>query len=213
MQISVGSVVQVPYPLLMKLGPSEYTSWVNISRTLAMSFTFTIIGRVSDLFGRRWFFIGGNAVALVGIIICATAKNFNNLIIGNAVYGFGEAVQLSFTVAVGELVPNKYRGMALSFIFLTNAPVTVFGPVIARRFIAHPSLGWRWCYYLNIICVGLAMFFLFFCYHPPTFDLLHERKTKKQLIKQLDCKSDACDRVDDVLTPRQMRESFFGQQG
>lgn len=165
-----------------------------------MSFTFTIVGRLSDLFGRRWFFIGGNVVALVGIIVCATANSFNSLIIGSAVYGFGEAVQLSFNVAVGELVPNKYRGMVLSFIFLTNAPITVFGPVIARRFIDRPSLGWRWCYYVNIICVGLAIIFLFLFYHPPTFDLLHERRTKRELLKQLDCKSYSCDRVDDNLT-------------
>jgi MFS family permease len=87
---------------------------------------------LSDLFGRRWFFIGGNIVALVGIIVCATGQNINTLIIGSAVYGLGETVQLSFNVAVGELVPNKYRPMILSFIFLTNAPIATFGPIIGR---------------------------------------------------------------------------------
>ena len=47
-------------------------------------------------------------------------------------------------------------------------------------------MGWRWCFYINIIDVGLAIIFLFFFYHPPTFDLLHERKTKRQLLKELD---------------------------
>lgn len=47
-------------------------------------------------------------------------------------------------------------------------------------------MGWRWCYYINIIDVGLAIIFLFFFYHPPTFELLHERKTKRQLLKELD---------------------------
>jgi hypothetical protein len=32
----------------------------------------------------------------------------------------------------------------------------------------------------------LAIILLFFFYHPPTFNLLHGRKTKMQLIKQLD---------------------------
>lgn len=35
--------------------------------------------------------------------------------------------------------------------------------------------------------MGLAIVLLFFFYHPPTFDLLHERKTKRQLLKKLDC--------------------------
>lgn len=112
------------------IGPSAYISWVNIARTLSLSFTYTILGRLSDLFGRRWFFIGGNIVALVGIIVCASAKNVSSVIIGSAVYGLGETVQLSFNVAVGELVPNKYRPMVLSFIFLTNAPIATFGALI-----------------------------------------------------------------------------------
>ncbi|OLN91684.1 putative MFS-type transporter C16A3.17c 3 [Colletotrichum chlorophyti] len=168
------------------IGPSPYISWVNIARTLSLSFTYTILGRLSDLFGRRWFFIGGNVVAIIGIIICAVAPNVNTLIVGAAVYGLGETVQLSFNVAVGELVPNKYRPIVLSAIFLTNAPISTFGPIIARKFVENPKLSWRWCFYINIIAVGLAIILLYFFYHPPTFELLHERKTKRQLLKELD---------------------------
>ncbi|KAK2061716.1 fungal trichothecene efflux pump [Colletotrichum caudatum] len=168
------------------IGPSPYISWVNIARTLSLSFTYTIIGRLSDLFGRRWFFIGGNIVAILGIIICAVAKNVETLIVGAAVYGLGETVQLSFNVAVGELVPNKHRPVVLSLIFLTNAPIPAIGPFIARKFVENPNLSWRWCFYINIIVVGLAIVLLFLFYHPPTFDLLHDRKTKRELLKELD---------------------------
>lgn len=89
--------------LIPSAGPSPYLSWVNIARTLALSFTYTILGRLSDLFGRRWFFIGGNLVALIGIIVCSVAQNIDTLIVGSAVYGVGETVQLSFNVALGEL--------------------------------------------------------------------------------------------------------------
>jgi MFS family permease len=110
-----------------------------------LSFTYTILGRLSDLFGRRWFFISGNIVALVGIIVCALAQNVNTLIIGSAVYGLGETVQLSFNVAVGELVPNKYRPMVLSFIFLTNAPFASFGPIMGetRKLSADETLWYN----------------------------------------------------------------------
>ncbi|KAK2043428.1 fungal trichothecene efflux pump [Colletotrichum somersetense] len=168
------------------IGPSPYISWVNIARTLSLSFTYTILGRLSDLFGRRWFFIGGSIVALLGIIICAVAKNVETLIVGAAVYGLGETVQLSFNVAVGELVPNKHRPVVLSLIFLTNAPIPAIGPFIARKFVENPNLSWRWCFYINIIVVGLAIVLLFLFYHPPTFDLLHDRKTKRELLKELD---------------------------
>ncbi|KAI2620469.1 trichothecene efflux pump [Hypoxylon sp. NC1633] len=168
------------------IGPSPYIVWVNIARTLALSFTYTILGRLSDLFGRRWFFIGGNVVALVGIIICSAAQNVNGLIIGSAIYGLGETVQLSFNIAVGELVPNKHRPMVLSLIFMATSPIAGIGPIIARAMLQNPNMGWRWCYYINIIVVSAAIALLFLFYHPPTFDLLHKRKTKKDLLKQLD---------------------------
>ncbi|KAF3354558.1 hypothetical protein VdG1_07348 [Verticillium dahliae VDG1] len=76
--------------------------------------------------------------------------------------------------------------MVLSFVFLTNAPIATFGPIIARKFVNTPNLGWRCCFYINIICVGLTIILLYCFYHPPTFHLLHERKTKRQLMRELD---------------------------
>lgn len=91
----------------------------------------------------------------------------------------------------------------MSFIFATSAPIATFGPKIARAFVQNPSLGWRWTYYLSkflisghttvpeliltdIIVIGVAIVLLFFCYHPPNFELLHEHKSKKQQMKELD---------------------------
>lgn len=58
----------------------------------------------------------------------------------------------------------------------------------ARAIFENPKLGWRWTYHINTIIVAVAVVLLFIFYHPPTFDLLHERKTKRQILKQLDCK-------------------------
>lgn len=146
---------------------------------------YLIQGRLSDLFGRRWFFIGGNLLALVGSAIAAAAPNVNTLIGGNLLYGMGECIQVSFGVAIGELVPNKYRPVVISLIFLAAAPFSAFGPTIARRFIAI-GMGWRWCYILGIILIALAAILLFFFYHPPNFDMLHEKKSKKQQMSELD---------------------------
>jgi hypothetical protein len=34
--------------------------------------------------------------------------------------------------------------------------------------------------------VGVAVILLFLCYHPPSFHMLHEHKSKKQQMKELD---------------------------
>ncbi|CAK7208645.1 hypothetical protein SBRCBS47491_000162 [Sporothrix bragantina] len=167
------------------IGPSANIAWVSIARTLGQSTVFLVQGRLSDLFGRRWFFVGGNLLALIGIIICAVAQNVTTLIIASAIYGMGECVQISFGVAMGELVANKHRPIVMSLMFLTSAPFAAFGPTISRKMI-EVGLGWRWTYYLGIIVVGVATILMFLCYHPPTFNMLHERKSKRQQLKEID---------------------------
>ncbi|OAA64695.1 fungal trichothecene efflux pump [Niveomyces insectorum RCEF 264] len=167
------------------IGPSANIAWVSIARTLGQSTIFLIQGRLSDLFGRRWFFVGGFVVALIGVIICSVAQNVPTIIVGSAIYGSGECVQISFGVAVGELVANKHRPVVMSLMFASSAPFSAFGPTIARRMIQR-GLGWRWSYYLGVIVVGMAAILVFFCYHPPNFHLLHERKSKRQQLKELD---------------------------
>ena len=124
---------------------------MRLSRTAPCPVAIHLVGRLSDIFGRRWFFIGATVIALVGCIIGATAKGINQLIAGNALIGFATAAQLSFNYIITELVPIKDRFYAISLVFLFAIPYSAFGPVISRLLIVHTAAGWRWDFYLNII--------------------------------------------------------------
>jgi MFS family permease len=43
---------------------------------------YSIVGQLTDLFGRRYFYIVGSAVGVVGSIICSRATSINMLIGG-----------------------------------------------------------------------------------------------------------------------------------
>ncbi|KAI1202882.1 hypothetical protein F5X97DRAFT_191987 [Nemania serpens] len=58
------------------------------------------------------------------------AHTVNILIIGHAIHGIGETVQLSFNVAIGELAPNKYPPAVPSFICPSRVLIASNGPVI-----------------------------------------------------------------------------------
>ncbi|KAH8645352.1 fungal trichothecene efflux pump [Xylariales sp. PMI_506] len=167
------------------IGPSNNINWISIARTLGQSAVFVIQGRLSDLFGRRWFFIGGSTIALIGALLGAVAPNVTVLIISSVIYGMGESIQISYTAAVGELVPNEFRPTIMSIVSFCAVPFAALGPAIARMFIIH-GLGWRWIYYLGVIVIGVATLLLFLFYHPPTFEMLHERKSKRKQIMELD---------------------------
>jgi MFS family permease len=120
------------------IGPDANLTWVALAYLLTSSIGLLIVGRVTDIFGRRWWFIGGNAVGTVGSIVCAVAPNIPALIAGQTLIGMGASVQISYAcefrrigslapplsdtvpVAVSEIVPMKWRFMAQAFVFVVT---------------------------------------------------------------------------------------------
>ncbi|KAI0174313.1 trichothecene efflux pump [Pestalotiopsis sp. NC0098] len=169
------------------LGNSADINWVATVWTLGTSIGFLLVGRISDIFGRRDMVLCTGVLALIGCIIGSCAQSVNMLIAANICTGIAAAGQLSFGIVLGELVPNRMRGPIVTLVFMSSAPFAIFGPIIARLFIENTSSRWRWSYYLGDIFSVLALALYYFLYHPPTYDQLHVNgKTKMQQLKELD---------------------------
>lgn len=153
---------------------------------MGSSIGFLIVGRLSDLYGRKCMVMSTTVLGLIGCIIGGAARNVGMLIASNGCNGFAAAGQLSFGIVLGELVPNKHRGPVMSFVFLTSLPFAVFGPVIARTMIKNIHEGWRWSYYVGIVLNAVTLVLYQFLYRPPTFAQLHIGKTRMQQTKRLD---------------------------
>ncbi|CAK7200733.1 hypothetical protein SEUCBS139899_003432 [Sporothrix eucalyptigena] len=169
------------------LGTSPNINWVASVWTLGCCVAFLLIGRLSDIFGRKWMVMFTTMLSLIGCILGACATSVNMLIGANLFNGLAAAGQLSFGITLGELVPNKHRGIVASVCFMSSLPFAVFGPVIARAFINYTTSGWRWSYYLGIIINVVTVLLFFFLYHPPTYDQLHiAGKTKWHAVREID---------------------------
>ncbi|KAH3999819.1 hypothetical protein HBI81_086880 [Parastagonospora nodorum] len=169
------------------IGPSPNLGWVGTVWILGSAIGFLLVGRLSDIFGRKWMVIGTTLLSIVGNIVGSTAHSIETLIAANALNGVAAAGQLSFGIVLGELVPNKQRGPIVTLVFMSSLPFAVFGPIIARKFIDSTAAGWRWSYYLGIIFGVITIVLYQFLYHPPTYSQLHVNgKTKWQAFKELD---------------------------
>jgi MFS family permease len=145
------------------------------------------VGRISDIFGRRWIFIGGAALGVIGSIVSATAQSISTLIGGMTLIGISASTQLSYYYVMGELVPMRYRLAGNSFVYIFQLPGTGVAPVIANCFILyHPSVGWRGCYYILIAVNTLALICWVLFYHPPTFHMKHGNDRMIKYIKEFD---------------------------
>lgn len=168
------------------IGPNANLVWVSLGYTLTSAIGLLLFGRLSDLFGRRWFFVGGSALALVGSIVCATANSIPMLIGGETILGFASASQLSYGFTLGELLPVRYRFLGVSYCYLFVIPFSALGPAVAYAFVLHTAAGWRWCYYLMIILNTIVTLCWLLCYFPPTFQAKNKDKTVWRQLTELD---------------------------
>lgn len=96
---------------------------------VASSVSFSIAGKLSDIFGRRYIMLVGNLVSLVGAvsgtvilrdlvntkgilyfqIVSSVAESTNTIIAGMVLLGFGCGIIWIAYAGISELLPNKWR--------------------------------------------------------------------------------------------------------
>lgn len=54
-------------------------AWITVSWNVCAAVLVTVGGRLSDIFGRRWFLIIASVFALVGAVVGATGKTVNQM--------------------------------------------------------------------------------------------------------------------------------------
>jgi len=94
------------------IGPSPNLTWVALAYLLTTSIGFAFVGRLSDIFGRRWFYIFAAALATVGSIVAATAQSINVLIAAECIMGFAASAQVLYgRKSIHELVKAMFTSV------------------------------------------------------------------------------------------------------
>jgi len=141
--------------------------WVVSGYLVAYTLTIPLLGRVSDIFGRRNAFLIALAIFMVGSFLCASAHSLTALITARTIQGLGGGAMLPISMAlVGDVLPAERRAGALGIVAAVDTLGWVLGPIWGAGF-AHLFGSWRDVFWLNLPIGGVAALWLMRSWRAP----------------------------------------------
>ncbi|SFX77126.1 drug resistance transporter, EmrB/QacA subfamily [Thermoactinomyces sp. DSM 45891] len=159
--------------IVAQLHGAELFNWVFTIYMLTSSITAILVGKLSDLYGRKMFILVGIGFFLITSFLCGTATSIEQLIFYRGLQGIGGGMILSTSfAAVGDLFSPRERGRWQGFLSATFATSSILGPTIGGVIVDT----WNWHY---IFWVFLPIGFIAFLLISKLFPTIKSSGNKK----------------------------------
>lgn len=144
------TIVSPAMPIIVaELGGMDHYSWLATSAMLASAVVVPVVGKLSDLYGRRPFYIAGLVVFMLGAILAGSAQTFWWLVGARVLQGLGMGTLMPLSqVIIGDIIPPRQRGKYQGLMGAVFGICSVAGP-LAGGFITD-NIGWRWLFFVAI---------------------------------------------------------------
>ena len=146
-------------PVLSTIQAELHTSqsavtWVLTAYLLSASVMTPILGRVGDIYGKKWVFVATLIALTLGSVLAAVAPNLAVMIIARAIQGLaGGMLPIGFGIIRDEFPADKVAGtvgvLAALLAVGGSLGIVLAGPIVN-------ALGWRWLFWLPAIVTVIA---------------------------------------------------------
>jgi EmrB/QacA subfamily drug resistance transporter len=145
--------------IVSELGGMALYSWIAVSTLLASTIVLPLVGKFSDLYGRKQFYVGGIAIFMASSLLAGVAQTFETFMLARILegIGIGTMMPLSQTILADVVTPRergKYQGLLGGVFGLAAVVGPVYGGYITDQF------GWRWLFFANVPLGLLALAFI-----------------------------------------------------
>ncbi len=138
-------------------------AWVTTAFLITSTIATPLFGKLSDLYGRKPFFMLAITIFIVGSALCGLAQSMYELAAFRAFQGIGAGGLMPLALAIiGDIIPPRERARYQGYFMAVFATASVLGPVIGGFFAGQASIagvpGWRWIFYINVPIGIVALF-------------------------------------------------------
>ena len=158
----IGGLTTVLGPAFMKEMNLDYnnTTWTALSLSISSAVFTPILGKISDIIGRRKTLLIGIGIFIIGNILTATANSLILMIIARFIVGIGTAAIAPTVISyiITEFPPENIA-KGFSIYMLISSAAVILGPTIGGLIIN------KWNFrVLMWVCVLISIIFFTLCF-------------------------------------------------
>jgi EmrB/QacA subfamily drug resistance transporter len=142
--------------IIADLGGFGLFSWVGTGFMLASVAAIAVVGKLTDIYGRKPFYMAGIFVLILGSALCGSSQNVEQLIAFRVIQGLGAGMIMGIAFAIlGDVFTPAERGRWAGLMSGVFASASVIGPLIGGSLTDH--VHWRWVFYVNLPLGAIAL--------------------------------------------------------